>query len=312
MDFKGLNYWALILGGSSGFGLATAKKLSSKGMNICIVHRDRKGAMQRIEEEFNVIRGNNVSFLAFNLDGLSEEGRKKVLDDLTTTLGDKGKIRLLLHSIAFGNLKLVAPQVKKTKKEAVSLLAEKLGIAEDKLKEAVNGLFSEGNDEFIHLSDPPVYNNELFINDEDISNTIYSMGTSLLTWVNDVFKRKLFAESARVFGLTSEGNETAWRGYAAVSAAKVAMEAVSRSIAFEYASYGIRSNILQPGVTDTPALRMIPGSTQMIAHTRLRNPCGRLTLPEDVANVIYLLCTDEGSWINGEIIRVDGGERIAG
>ena len=37
------DFWALILGGSSGFGLATARKLSAHGMNLCLVHRDRKG-----------------------------------------------------------------------------------------------------------------------------------------------------------------------------------------------------------------------------------------------------------------------------
>ena len=40
------NDWALILGGSRGLGLASAKKLAKHGMNICIVHRDRKSDMQ--------------------------------------------------------------------------------------------------------------------------------------------------------------------------------------------------------------------------------------------------------------------------
>ena len=44
--------WAVILGGSSGFGLATAQKLAEHGMNVCVVHRDRRGAMSRIEPEF--------------------------------------------------------------------------------------------------------------------------------------------------------------------------------------------------------------------------------------------------------------------
>ncbi len=48
------------------------------------------------------------------------------------------------------------------------------------------------------------------------------------------------------------------------------------------------------------------------AQARLRNPMGRLTTPEDVANVICLLSTREASWINGEVIRVDGGEHISG
>ena len=45
--------WALILGGSSGFGLATAKKLARHGMSIAVVHRDRRGAMKTIAAGFD-------------------------------------------------------------------------------------------------------------------------------------------------------------------------------------------------------------------------------------------------------------------
>jgi NAD(P)-dependent dehydrogenase (short-subunit alcohol dehydrogenase family) len=312
--FRGKNYWAIILGGSSGFGLASAKRLAKAGMNLCIVHRDRKGAMHRIEPEFQKIREENVQLKTFNLDALSEEGRKTVLDDLQKELNSSnGKVRTLLHSIAFGNLKLMVSIKKHRNYDAVEKLASKLGIEKEKLREAATKLFLEENiDELMYLAKEPEYNEEFFLTDEDIANTIYAMGTSLYTWVKDIFNRKLFAEDARVLGLTSEGNEVAWRGYAAVSAAKVALESISRSIAYEFGPYGIRSNILQPGVTDTPALRLIPGSTHMAAHSRLRNPLGRLTTPEDVANVVYVMSLDETSWINGEIIRVDGGERIAG
>jgi NAD(P)-dependent dehydrogenase (short-subunit alcohol dehydrogenase family) len=312
--FREKNYWAIILGGSSGFGLASAKRLAKAGMNLCIVHRDRKGAMHRIEPEFESIKKEGVKLKTFNLDALSEEGRKTVLDDLQNELQNtNGKVRTLLHSIAFGNLKLMVPIKKHRNYDAVEKLASKLNIDKDKLREEATKLFLEENiDELMYLAKEPEYNEEFFLTDEDIANTIYSMGTSLYTWVKDIFNRNLFAEDARVLGLTSEGNEVAWRGYAAVSAAKVALESISRSIAFEFGPYGIRSNILQPGVTDTPALRLIPGSTHMAAHSRLRNPLGRLTTPEDVANVVYVMSLDETAWINGTIIRVDGGERIAG
>lgn len=137
------------------------------------------------------------------------------------------------------------------------------------------------------------------------------MGTSLLTWVQALFERSLFASDARVIGLTSEGNEVAWRGYAAVAAAKVALESVSRAIALEFGPHGIRSNIIQAGVTPTPALALIPGSQKMKAVASLRNPLGRTTTPEDVAAFIALMCTDEAAWVNGSLLRVDGGERIA-
>ena len=50
----------------------------------------------------------------------------------------------------------------------------------------------------------------------------------------------------------------------------------------------------------------------MKASAAAKNPLGRLTTPTDVADAIYLLCTDEARWINGALLRVDGGERIAG
>jgi len=239
--FREKNYWAIILGGSSGFGLASAKRLAKAGMNLCIVHRDRKGAMHRIEPEFELIQKEGVKLKTFNLDALSEEGRKTVLDDLQNELQNtNGKVRTLLHSIAFGNLKLMVPIKKHRNYDAVEKLASKLNIDKDKLREEATKLFLEENiDELMYLAKEPEYNEEFFLTDEDIANTIYSMGTSLYTWVKDIFNRNLFAEDARVLGLTSEGNEVAWRGYAAVSAAKVALESISRSIAFEFGPYGI-------------------------------------------------------------------------
>ena len=56
------DHWALILGGSSGFGLATAQKLARHGMNVAVVHRDRRGAMSGIEPEL-VARADRLEVL---------------------------------------------------------------------------------------------------------------------------------------------------------------------------------------------------------------------------------------------------------
>jgi NAD(P)-dependent dehydrogenase (short-subunit alcohol dehydrogenase family) len=302
------NHWALILGGSSGFGLASAKKLSQQGMNICIVHRDRRGAMAAINEGFEEVRNHGVQFLSFNLDALSEAGMDSVLDGLKAALAEQGKVRVLLHSIAFGNLKPIAPYNNQAS-PTIEKLATKLGLKEADLNQAVHELLAESNDELFPLEAPQY--SEMMIDDEDMSRTIYSMGTSMLSWTQRLANEKLFADDARVLGLTSEGNTVAWRGYAAVSAAKVALESVSRSIAVEFAPQGIRSNIIQAGVTDTKALQAIPGSGRMKSVAKLKNPFKRLTTPEDVADVISLLARDEAQWINGALIRVDGGEQIA-
>jgi NAD(P)-dependent dehydrogenase (short-subunit alcohol dehydrogenase family) len=310
-------HWALILGGSSGFGLATAQKLARHGMNVAVVHRDRRGAMSGIEPAFEKIRATGVGFVAFNLDALSAEGRSRVLDDLAEKLVPGGRIRLLMHSIAYGNLKLVGPLGERHGAAAAAAraeLARRLGIAEAQLTEAVKAVSESGEagDALAHLAPPPDHDPDARLEDEDFARTVYSMGTSLATWAQDVFARNLFASDARVIGMTSEGNEVAWRGYAAVSAAKVALESVSRSLALELGPFGVRSNVVQAGVTDTPALRLIPGSAQMKAAARFKNPLGRLTTPADVADFIALLCTDEARWVNGALIRVDGGEHIAG
>ena len=73
--------WALILGGSSGFGLATAKKLAAEGMSVGVVHRDRRGAMDRVNREFDGIRAHGRGFFSLNLDALSPEGMATVVDD---------------------------------------------------------------------------------------------------------------------------------------------------------------------------------------------------------------------------------------
>ena len=303
--------WALVLGGSSGFGLATAHKLSRHGLNVCVVHRDRRGAMRRIEPEFDQIRGRGVSFVSYNEDALDAEKQTTILDALAAELGERGRVRLLLHSIAFGNLKLIAPE-RPQSDEATERLAGRLGIDAQELRAAADELFEEGVDGLQGIASTPEYAQDRFIEDADVARTIYAMGTSLLTWTRELRDRGLFAADARVLGMTSEGNEVAWKGYAAVAAAKVALESISRAIAVEMAHDGVRSNIVQAGVTDTPALRAIPGSTNLKAQARTRNPFGRLTTPEDVADAIYLLSLPEAAWINGAIIRVDGGEHISG
>ena len=145
---------------------------------------------------------------------------------------------------------------------------------------------------------------------DDLNLTINAMGISLYDWVKAVFDAKLFSKDARIIGFTSEGNNKVLKNYAAISAAKVTLEAIARNIALEFARFGIKANCIQAGVTDTDSFRMIPSSNEIKKITMLRNPFGRLTLPEDIANVVYLLAKDEAAWINGTIIQVDGGEHI--
>ena len=74
----------------------------------------------------------------------------------------------------------------------------------------------------------------------------------------------------------------------------------------------ITVNAIRAGVTDTPALRKIPGAEDMIATAAAQNPHGRLTTPEDVARCMVALAQPEPAWMTGNTIRVDGGEDFVG
>lgn len=258
-EFQDKGYWALVLGGSSGLGLASAQKLAAHGMNIIVVHRTPRADMIEIESGFDVIKNHGVQFAAFNADALNPEKRKELAAQIKAQVGE-GKIRCLLHSIAKGNLK-------------------------------------------------PMHGDNTLQND-DLHITLNAMAFSLYDWVKEVFDTKLFTDDARVLAFTSEGSSRAWRGYGAVSAAKAALEAVSRSIALEFAPFGIKSNCIQAGITDTQSLRRIPGYEELMSNAMQRNPFKRLTTKEDVADVVYLMCKDEAAWINGTVIPVNGGEHL--
>jgi enoyl-[acyl-carrier-protein] reductase (NADH) len=140
--------------------------------------------------------------------------------------------------------------------------------------------------------------------------TLNVMAHSLVYWVQDTVARGLLTHGARVVAMTSAGASRVWPGYGAVSAAKAALEAHVRQLAFELGPAGVTVNAVRAGVTDTPALRKIPGSEWMAQQAASRNPSGRMTTTSDVARVIAMLAGEESQWITGTVIGVDGGESL--
>jgi enoyl-[acyl-carrier protein] reductase III len=140
--------------------------------------------------------------------------------------------------------------------------------------------------------------------------TLDVMAHSLVYWVQEIYGQNLLAKKCRIFAMTSSGGHTAIPFYGAVSAAKAALESHVRQLALELGDINAGVNAIMAGVTDTPALRKIPGNKEMIEVALSKNPHKRLTTPEDVSKVISLLCKDGGEWISGGIINADGGEDI--
>ena len=150
------------------------------------------------------------------------------------------------------------------------------------------------------------------VSQDQVEMTLDVMAHSLVYWTQDLFLRKLIGAGSRIFAMTSSGGTRVWPTYGAVSAAKAALESHMRQLAMELAPYGITANTIRAGVTDTPALRKIPGSEQMIEFAKLRNPHHRLTTTDDVAKAIATLSNSSTQWVTGNVIGVDGGEDIVG
>lgn len=138
--------------------------------------------------------------------------------------------------------------------------------------------------------------------------TLRVMAHSLVYWTQDLVRAALLGRGSRIYAMTSLGSQRAIPSYGAVSAAKAALEAHTRQLAVELASKGIAVNCLMPGVTDTPALRAIPEHERMIETVIEHHPAGRMTTPEDVAQVLVALSDPRITWISGVVIPVDGGE----
>ncbi|MEM6641472.1 MAG: SDR family oxidoreductase [Bacteroidota bacterium] len=148
------------------------------------------------------------------------------------------------------------------------------------------------------------------LSQQDFALTIDAMGINLHTWVIKLLNRNFLRDGSRILALTSEGNKKFWPGYGAVATAKAALENIAQYLAVELAEKGITVNIIQAGITDTTSLRMIPGAETLLSETADRNPFGRLTTPQDVANFVYLITLPEARWVNGALIHVDGGEHL--
>ncbi|HLK12898.1 MAG TPA: SDR family oxidoreductase [Candidatus Binatia bacterium] len=254
--------WGLVLGASSGFGAATARHLGRLGMGIIGVHLDRKATLPLAEGVIADVEAAGAPAHFFNVNAADDDKRALVCARARELLGGR-RLRVLLHSLAFGTLRpfIGGGPGQQTSKAQLEM-------------------------------------------------TLDVMAHSLVYWVQDLYAAGLLGSESRVFAMTSAGGRRVWPAYGAVSAAKAALESHVRQLAVELGAAGVAVNALRAGVTDTPALRKIPGAEVLLDEARRRNPGGRLTAPEDVAAAVAVLALPGAGWITGNVIGVDGGEDV--
>lgn len=153
-------------------------------------------------------------------------------------------------------------------------------------------------------------NPEEAVSEAQMDMTLNVMAHSLVYWTQDLVRRNLLGRGSRIFSMTSSGSHRVAKNYGAVSAAKAALESHTRQLALELGPRGVMVNCINAGVTDTPALRKIPGHERLVEMALRFNPGGRMTTENDVAMTIAALADPRIQWMSGSVIFVDGAEDV--
>jgi NAD(P)-dependent dehydrogenase (short-subunit alcohol dehydrogenase family) len=269
----GRERWALILGASSGMGEATGLALAKAGYRIAGIHLDFRAGLPHVEEVKARIVEAGSEALFINMNAADDEKRAAALDSLEARFAT---------SRAAGQHPYV--------------------------RVVMHSLAFGSLVPFIAADPKGAVDRKKMEMTQDV------MANSLVYWVQDLYRRGFLERGSKVWAMTSEGSTRVVPSYGVVSSAKAALESHVRQLAMELArtGSGITVNAIRAGVTDTPALRKIPEAAQMIEITLKRNPSGRMTTPQDVANAIVALSGEGTDFINGDIISVDGGEFVTG
>ena len=133
--------------------------------------------------------------------------------------------------------------------------------------------------------------------------------TSTFLMSKFAIKKMLKNKSGKIVNITSVVGHTGNLGQANYTASKAGIVAMSKSLAIEYAKKNININCISPGFIQTAMTDKIDDKFKEVIISKI--PSARLGKPDDIANAVLFLISDQSSYINGETIHVNGGMYMA-
>jgi NAD(P)-dependent dehydrogenase (short-subunit alcohol dehydrogenase family) len=139
--------------------------------------------------------------------------------------------------------------------------------------------------------------------------TVIDVNLNGTFYMSRAFARRLLAQGqgGSIVNISSIGGKLMAARTAAYAASKAGIHALTCAMASELGGDGIRVNAICPGIVDTFRLDDIPRGERWDAMVERQIPLGRAGTGEDVAWMAVYLCSDQGSWITGQLYTVDGG-----
>jgi NAD(P)-dependent dehydrogenase (short-subunit alcohol dehydrogenase family) len=239
---------AIITGGSSGLGLAIARKFTEQGIVTYIVGRDSKKL-----ENVSVELGQNCRPIAFDLTQLA-----RIPELVKDILAQESKIDILVNNAGI-NLKK----------------------------------------DFIEVTD------------DEFEKIIRTNLSSVFSITREVAKSMISRNHGAVVNISSMAAHYGIPKVSAYTASKSAIEGITHALAVELSPLGIRVNCVAPGFISTQmSYQALNGDPQRKNRVITRTPLGKMGDPEDVANAVYFLATNDSSFITGSVVKVDGGNSI--
>jgi len=243
---------AVVIGGTSGIGLAIAKGMAEAGADVIPTSR----------------RQDQVNAAAKEIES---RGRRTL--QVSSDVSDRGSLEHVLEESvkAFGKVDILVNSAGRTKRAPT-----------------------------------------LDFTEEDWNNIIDTNLTGTLRAAQVFGRHMLERESGSIINIASLSSFVALYEVAAYSASKAAVASLTKSLAIEWGQRGVRVNAIAPGVFRTPLNEKLLDETERGREFLVRTPMKRFGNVEELAGAAIFLASDAASFVNGEVLAVDGGFLASG
>lgn len=246
--------------------------------------------MRRLEDKVALVTGGGAGIGRAIAETFAREGASVIVADR-----DREAAKEVAQAIVKNNGSASAHEVDVTDTPQVKALMAEIDKAHGRLDVLVNNAGVGERSDFRHLSD------------ESWDKVWKTNLDGTVRCAREAFDLLKASSKSSIINLSSIMASKHTRQMAVYSATKGAVSALSRSLAVEYAPYGIRVNTLLPGYVETALIARYL-SNPMIAKALLtQTPLRRFGTPQDIANAALFLASDEAAYITGAALNVDGG-----